>query len=277
MTLSPVLLGTAFTIESGAFHALAFCCALVSGLLIQVGTNFANDYKDFVRGADTEQRKGPVRVTQSGLVSPSSIKLATIVAFGLAFLAGLYLVFRGGWPILVLGLGSIASGVAYTAGRYALAYTGLADLFVLAFFGPVAVGGTYYVQALELPLYVVLAGLGPGLIATGTLIVNNVRDINEDRAANKRTLIVRFGRRFGEVYYYGCFFVAALVPASLIWAAGDYYPALAASLVVLGSGVVLGEKLRSTSDPRVLNPLLGKTALALLVYACTWGAGWLIG
>ncbi|MDX1438935.1 MAG: 1,4-dihydroxy-2-naphthoate polyprenyltransferase [Rubricoccaceae bacterium] len=277
VTLSPVLLGTAFAISDSAFHGLAFVCALVSGLLIQIGTNFANDYEDYVRGADTEFRKGPTRVTQSGMVSPQAVKRAAIITFSLAVAAGGYLIFRGGWPILVLGLVSIASGIAYTAGRYALAYTGLADLFVLAFFGPIAVGGTYYVQALTLPSYVLIAGIGPGLIAVGTLIVNNVRDINEDRAANKRTLIVRFGRRFGELYYVTCYVIAAVIPVYLISRMDGPYLSLVASAVALIFGVALAGKLRKSEDPAVLNALLGKTAMVLLVYSVAWGAGWIVG
>ncbi len=275
--ISPVILGTAFAMANGAFHALACVCAMLGAVLIQIGTNFANDYKDFDRGADTESRKGPQRVTQAGLLSRDAVKRATIVAFGLAFVSGLYLIARGGWPILAIGLASIASGVAYTAGRYALAYTGLADLFVLVFFGPVAVGGTYFVQALTLPPEVIVAGLGPGLLATAILLANNVRDIDEDRDANKRTLAVRFGRRFGVGMYAACVLGAAAVPIVVVlWSAGSSW-SLMATTIALAVGMPLALKLKESKDPAVLNPLLANTAKLLLIYCVVFGAGWLLG
>ena len=275
--ISPVLLGTAFAFADGAFHALAFACAILGSVLIQIGTNFANDYQDSARGADTEARKGPTRVTQAGLVSAEAMKWATVIAFSLAFIVGIYLIVRGGWPILVVGLLSIGSGVAYTAGRYALAYTGLADLFVLVFFGPVAVGGTYFVQALALPPGVIAAGFGPGLLATAILLANNVRDINEDRTAKKRTLVVRFGRGFGVGFYATCILGASFIPLILVlWVSGRSW-ALLATAVALGLGMPLASTLRGTDDPMILNPLLGKSAQLLLIYCIVFGAGWMLG
>ena len=271
---APVLLGTAFAVADGGFHLTAFVCALLGAVLIQVGTNLANDYQDFVRGADTEARKGPQRVTQAGLVTSAQVKRATVLAFSLAFLAGVYLIVRGGWPILVLGLVAIASGVAYTAGRYALAYTGLADLFVLIFFGPVAVAGTYYVQTLALWPWVAVAGLGPGFLATAILLANNVRDVHEDRTANKRTLVVRFGRGFGVGLYAACISGAVAVPAALVLWMQGHLGALAASVVASVLGRPLAKTIRQTEDPAVLNPLLGKTAQLLLVYCVVFGLGW---
>jgi len=274
--VAPVLLGTAFAVEDGGFHPGAFLCALLGAVLIQVGTNFANDVADFERGADTAARKGPLRVTQAGLVTPAQVKRAAALAFGLAFLAGVYLIVRGGWPILALGLAAIASGVAYTAGRYALAYTGLADLFVLVFFGPVAVLGTYYVQTLVPMPWVAVAGLGPGFLATAILLANNVRDVEEDRAADKRTLVVRFGRPFGVTLYAACVSGAVAVPAALVLWIGGHAGALAASVVASLLGRPLVQTLRRTDDPAVLNPLLGKTARLLLLYCLAFGIGWLL-
>ena len=272
--VAPVVLGACLAAADGAFHALAALCALLGAVFIQVGTNFANDVADFERGADTDARKGPLRVTHAGLVSPRQVRVATVVAFGLAFVAGGYLIARGGWPILALGLVSIASGVAYTFGRYALAYTGLADVFVLAFFGPVAVGGTYFVQALALPLPVVVAGLGPGFLATAILLANNVRDIDEDRAAAKRTLVVRFGREAGVALYGACIVGAVVVPAALVATTPGHGGALVASLVAAVGGVPLVRTLERSADPAVLNPLLGKTALLLFAYSLVFGLGW---
>ena len=188
-------------VEAGVFHALSGMLALLGAILIQIGTNFYNDYADFLKGADTSDRKGPMRATQAGLVKPESMKRATIAVFALAVASGLYLIWRGGLPVLMIGVFSILFGILYTAGRYSLAYLGIADLFVLVFFGPVAVGGTYYVQALAIESVVLVAGFAPGLLAVAILLVNNIRDIDEDRAAGKKTLIVRMGRRFGVVAY----------------------------------------------------------------------------
>ena len=272
--IAPVLVGIGLAWEAGAFHALAAACALLSAVLIQIGTNYSNDAEDFVRGADTDARVGPRRATASGAVSAGQMRAAAGVAFALAVAAGGFLIWRGGWPVLALGLVSIASGVAYTAGRYALAYTGLADLFVLVFFGPVAVGGTYYVQALDLPTWVPVAGLGPGFLATAILIANNVRDVEEDRVADKRTLAVRFGRGFGVRLYNACLSGAVVVPASLALVSRDHVGVLAASALVAVLGRRLGRTLAVSEDPAVLNPLLGKTAGLLFLYSVAFALGW---
>ncbi|CAN5603800.1 1,4-dihydroxy-2-naphthoate polyprenyltransferase [soil metagenome] len=274
--VGPVLLGTLFAATYGYFHALAALCALLGAIFIQVGTNLANDYQDFLRGADTEARKGPLRVTQSGLLSAQEVRIGTGVAFGLAFLAGAYLIARGGWPILALGLICIGSGIAYTAGRYALAYTGLADIFVLIFFGPVAVAGTYYVQSLVLHIEPVVAGLGAGFLATAILIANNVRDVEEDRAASKRTLVVRFGRRCGVRLYGVCISGAVAVPAAMVLWLNGRPGALVASLIASLVGRSLTTTLANNTDSSILNPLLGKTALLLFVYCAAFGLGWML-
>ena len=274
--IAPVLVGVALAAEQGAFHALAAACALLGAVLIQIGTNFSNDAEDFVRGADTEARKGPLRATAAGLVTPGQMRTAAAVAFGLAFASGIYLIVRGGWPILALGLAAIASGYAYTKGRYALAYTGLADLFVLVFFGPVAVAGTFYVQALALPLWVPIAGLGPGFLATAILLANNVRDVEEDRVADKRTLVVRFGRPVGVRLYNACISGAVVVPASLYLVARDHPGILAASVLAALLGRRLTRTLATATDPAVLNPLLGKTAGLLFLYSAVFALGWVL-
>ena len=271
---APVVVGTALAWGEGASHAGAALCALAGALLIQVGTNYVNDAEDFVRGADTAARVGPRRATASGAVTPRQMRVAAGVAFALAVAAGGFLIWRGGWPVLALGLVSIASGVAYTAGRYALAYTGLADLFVLVFFGPVAVGGTFYVQALALPAWVPVAGLGPGCLATAILIANNVRDVEQDRAADKRTLVVRLGRAFGVRLYGACVSGAVVVPGALALVARDHVGVLAASAVAAVAGRHLQGVLARSDDPAVLNPLLGQTAGLLALYSVAFALGW---
>jgi 1,4-dihydroxy-2-naphthoate octaprenyltransferase len=279
--VAPVVVGIALAVEAAAFHALAAACALLGAVFIQVGTNYANDYHDFVQGADTADRKGPTRVTAAGLVTPTATRNAAVVAFALAVAAGTYLMIRGGWPIVAIGVASLLCGWLYTAGRYSLAYLGIADLFVLVFFGPVAVAGTYYVQAVDQPAalallpVVIAAGLGPGLLATAILLVNNIRDVDEDRVADKRTLIVRFGRGFGVRSYAVCIAVAALVPVALwLWTGGGALAMTAALILPLALPTV--RRLRDERDARRLNPLLGATARLLLVYSVLFSLGWVL-
>jgi 1,4-dihydroxy-2-naphthoate octaprenyltransferase len=273
--VAPVLMGTAMAWADGGFHAGAACCALLGAVLIQIGTNFSNDYSDYLKGADTEDRKGPLRVTQAGLVAPSTMKRATVGVFTLAFVVGLYLVWRGGWPVLVIGLLSILSGLLYTVGRYSLAYLGLADLFVLVFFGPVAVGGTYYVQALDINAAVLIAGLAPGLLSTAILLVNNIRDVEEDRQAGKKTLVVRLGKSFGIGLYMFCISAAVLIPLVLFLLTGQHLWAIAVVFVLL-MAVPMIRTLRIETDPAALNPLLGATGRMLLVYSILFSIGWIV-
>lgn len=273
--VAPVLLGTAMAVEAGAFHGPAAVLALLGAILIQVGVNYHNDYADYVKGTDTEDRVGPTRVTQAGYVAPATMRRATAVVFALAVLAGLYLIVRGGWPVLLIGVLSIASAVLYTAGPYSLADMGLADLFVLVFFGPVAVGGTYYVQALDVTWPVLVAGLGPGLLAEGILLVNNIRDRDGDRRAGKKTLPVRFGRRFGVGLYVACVAGAALLPV-ILYVATDAHPWAMGAAVVLPLAVPLIRRLARTADPTRLNPLLGATGRLLVLYSVLFAIGWMV-
>lgn len=280
---APVVLGTAFAWGLGGVHVAAAACALAGALLIQIGTNFVNDSEDAVRGADTLARIGPVRAVAAGLVSARAMRWAAAVAFVLAVAAGGFLIARGGWPVLVLGLVSIAMGVAYTAGRYALAYTGLADLAVLVFFGPVAVGGTVYVQALVLPPWTLLAGLGPGALATAILVANNVRDAEGDRVAGKKTLVARFGVPFGLRLYHACVSVAVAVPAGLVFYTRADVGMLAASLVATLGGRRLAGRLAAsvaeappTGVPHPASAVLAQTGALLLAYCLAFAAGYLL-
>ena len=271
----PVVVGTAMAVGAGGFHAPSAFFALLGAVLIQVGTNYINDYYDFLKGADTVSRKGPVRALQSGLVSAETTRRAAALVFALAVVDGLYLVWRGGWPVLLIGVLSIIAGVLYTAGRYSLAYLGLADVFVVLFFGPVAVGGTYYVQTLGINGAVLFAALGPGLLSAAILLVNNVRDVDEDRRANKKTLVVRLGRKTGVALYALCAGVAALIPVVLYLATGEHPWAIAA-LIVLPLAVPVVRTLASSKDPLALNPMLGATSRLLLVYGLLFSIGWLL-
>lgn len=273
---APVIIGTALAARADSVHWLAAACAFASAICIQIGTNFYNDYADFARGADTNERVGPVRATQAGLVTPSQMKVAAAAVFLLAVLCGAYLIYRGGWVIALIGFASIGAGYLYSATRFALAYVGLADLFVLVFFGPVAVGGTYYVQALSITPAVLIAGLAPGLLATAILLVNNIRDIDQDRAAKKHTLVVRFGRRFGVRLYAACFLLAALVPVVLFVRGQGTASSLGAALV-LPMALPLIRSLTATRDGAKLNETLAATARLLLFYSVIFAVGWNLG
>lgn len=176
-------------------------CAVLSSVFIQIGTNFVNDALDFKKGADRETRTGPQRVTQSGLLSSRQVMIGAGICFLLAAVLGVPLVWRGGWPIVVIGLVSIALAYGYTGGPFPLAYKGLGDLFVILFFGLIAVGGTFYLQTLQYSLAAAVAGLQVGLLATVLIAVNNLRDAPQDALVNKKTLAVRFGETFarGEI------------------------------------------------------------------------------
>lgn len=199
--VTPVLVGSAAAWSHGSFRPLVMAAAMISSILIQVGTNLANDLFDFKKGADTEKRLGPARVTQLGLLTPAQVERGMWITFGLAVVSGLYLIAVGGWPVLVVGLVSIAAGILYTGGPWPLAYHGLGDAFTFIFFGVVAVCGTYYVHTGTLNAVALAASLPVGMIVTAILVANNLRDIETDRAAGKRTLAVRLGARGTKAEY----------------------------------------------------------------------------
>jgi 1,4-dihydroxy-2-naphthoate octaprenyltransferase len=214
----PVLVGSALAAhEPPAVTWWVFFCALAASVLIQIATNLINDAMDFKRGADTGERLGPVRVTQAGLISPERVLQMAWICLFLAAILGVFLLNRGGWPILIVGLASILAAYGYTGGPYPLAYHGLGELFVILFFGFIAVGGTFYLHSLQLTRSALLAGFATGALAAVLIVINNLRDVAGDRVSNKRTLAVRFGERFAraEVAFF------ALVPfLAIVWLAG---------------------------------------------------------
>lgn len=201
----PVLMGTALAAhEPAAITWWVFGCALGGAVLIQIATNFINDALDFRKGADTAERLGPIRVTQAGLIRPETIMAAAWVCLIGAALCGIPLILRGGWPMVVIGLASILAAYAYTGGPWPLAYRGLGEVFVMLFFGFVAVGGTFYAHSLQLTRGALLAGFAAGSLATVLLVINNLRDVEGDRRSDKRTTVVRFGEGFarGEIAFF---------------------------------------------------------------------------
>lgn len=274
-SIAPVIIGTAMAFANGHGHLPAALAALFGAVMIQIGTNFANDYFDYKKGTDTAERLGPLRVTSAGLVSPSAMKLATVIAFGLATLAGLYLITRGGVPILLIGIFSILFGILYTAGPYPLGYHGLGDPFVLIFFGFVPVWGTEYVQSLTPNNAAILAGLAPGLFSIAILTVNNLRDIEGDRRARKKTLAARFGRTFARVEYLICLSVAALTPVLLVLGEPQRKFVLVATLFILPAIPTIRTVFTKVDGP-TLNDALASTGKLLMVYAILFSIGWLL-
>lgn len=206
-----VVTGSALAWRDGFFRLDAVLACLLTALLLQIGSNLANDVFDYERGTDTPDRVGPVRVTQAGLLSPSQVKFGMFLVFGLAALLGLYLAWLGGWPIVLVGLAAIVSAIAYTGGPFPLGYYGLGDLFVFIFFGLASVAGTYYVQAKTISAAAWWMAVPPGLIITAILVVNNLRDLENDRKAGKHTLAVMFGERISKMEYLICMIAAYLV------------------------------------------------------------------
>jgi 1,4-dihydroxy-2-naphthoate octaprenyltransferase len=278
-SIAPVLLGGAMAFsdgEYGKFSWLTFAVTLLAAVFIQVGTNFANDYYDHLKGSDTEGRVGPIRGLHTGEVSPSQMKTAFIVAFAFAMLLGLFLVVKGGLPILLIGHVSVVCGYLYTAGPFPLAYVGLGDVFVFVFFGPVATAGTYFLQRSEINSNVVIAGLATGLLATAILAVNNFRDYDSDKAARKNTLVVRLGRSFGIYEYAFCLLAALAIPVYLAFANAHRFGGLL-SLLTLPFSFCLIRRIAARPAPEVLNNLLAGTGKLLIVFSLLFALGWLIG
>jgi 1,4-dihydroxy-2-naphthoate octaprenyltransferase len=274
--IAPVLVGTAAAVQvSDRLRVGAFVAALIGSVFIQIGTNLANDYSDARRGADTADRLGPVRVTSSGLVAPRRVLVATWVAFAIAVLAGIYLIAVAGIVILAVGVASILAGVLYTGGPRPYGYEGLGELFVFLFFGLVAVNGSYYVQLERLDWLPFGLSLAVGFLVTAILVVNNVRDLETDRRAGKRTLAVRIGRRRTRRLY-AALLVAAFVAVPITLAATE---ASAWGLLALGAAPRARRPLEAVmtrSDGPSLNAALAGTGALLAAFSTLLAAGLLV-
>ena len=273
--IAPVLVGTALAGFEHTFHPLRFVAALFGAIFIQVGTNLSNDYSDARRGADADDRLGPVRVTAGGLVPPSQVLVATYVSFGLAVLAGIYLIAVAGWLLLAIGAASILAGVGYTGGPRPYGYAGLGEAFVFLFFGVVAVAGSYYVQVTHLQWEAFALSVPVGLLAAAILIVNNVRDIDSDRRADKRTLAVKLGRERTRMMFAATVYVA--YPLALVtWIAGPLTAWVALSWLSLPLAVVLVRIVRTRTDGPSLNGALARSGMLQLCFCVLLSAGLLL-
>jgi 1,4-dihydroxy-2-naphthoate polyprenyltransferase len=270
--VAPVVVGTALAASEGVFRPLVLVAALVGSVFIQIGTNLSNDYSDARRGADTEDRLGPVRVTAGGLVPPRQVLVATYVAFGLAVLAGSYLIATAGWELLLVGAASILAGVLYTGGPRPYGYEGLGEVFVFLFFGVVAVAGSYYAQVERLEWEALVLAVPVGLLASAILVVNNVRDLETDRRAGKRTLAVRLGRERTRVLYVAMV-AGAFVTAQLPWPLGSLSPWLLLSLLAVPLAVPVVRTVRTRTDGPALNAALGGTGKLQLAFCLLLSAG----
>jgi 1,4-dihydroxy-2-naphthoate octaprenyltransferase len=270
--VAPVLVGTALAGSEDTFRPLRFACALIASIFIQIGTNLANDYSDARRGADTDDRLGPVRVTAGGLMPPRHVLVGTYVAFGVAVAAGGYLIAVAGWELLLVGAASIAAGVLYTGGPRPYGYEGLGELFVFLFFGVVAVVGSYFVQTERLEWEAFALSVPVGLLASAILVVNNVRDADTDRRAGKKTLAVKLGRDRARKLFDAMVTVSYLVPIA-IWAYGGLSAWVLLPLLTVPLAVPLEKTVSNRSDGPSLNEALAGTGRLLGVFSLLLGIG----
>ena len=271
---SPVIIGTALAIYDGYLQWIPALVALCSALLLQIGSNLANDVYDYEKGSDSRDRLGPIRVTQSGLLTAPEVKRGMWIIFGVAAMLGFYLYLHAGWVILVIGLAAVFSAIAYTGGPYPLGYHGLGDLFVFIFFGLVATVGTYFIQVGATTSTVWWMGTAVGMLIVNVLVVNNLRDIDGDRLSGKKTLAVRLGRNGTRMEYWIGMSCAYMIPLSL-WIQGN----LPATSLIVGLSLPMSwfllRSICHDSGAR-LNNTLARTGQLSLIYALLFaiGLGW---
>ncbi|MFA5060113.1 MAG: 1,4-dihydroxy-2-naphthoate polyprenyltransferase [Candidatus Omnitrophota bacterium] len=273
--IAPVIIGTAMAASDHRFHFFSALAALLGALLIQILANLTNDYFDFKKGADTNERIGPTRVMQAGLINSKQMKIAIAIVVGLIGLVTAFLFFRGGIPIAIIGVLSIICAFLYTAGPFSLGYLGLGEVFVFIFFGLVAVTGTYFVQALTIKPIVLIAGIAPGLLSVAILTVNNLRDLDQDRKAGKKTLAVRFGRAFAIMEYFYSIVIAAFVPLILFFITVSHSYALTSMIILLLAAPAMRTVFTKTDGP-VLNETLAYTGQLLFIYSLLFSLGWIL-
>ena len=268
---SPVILGTALSYHDGIFHSFILLMTLLGAVLIQIGANFANDVYDFEKGSDRADRLGPQRATQSGLIPPEDMKKAMWRIFALAIGVGFYLAYIGGWPIVFIGLASIAAGIAYTGGPYPLGYHGWGDVFVFIFFGLIAVPGSYYLQTGIITSTSLWLGAALGMLSTAILVVNNIRDMETDIVTGKKTLAVRWGKSFSHIEFSILVIIPFIIPLCMWWNT-RYNMSLLITLFALPIAVHLIIQLISKTG-RELNKVLAGTARFLFIFTILFSLG----
>jgi 1,4-dihydroxy-2-naphthoate octaprenyltransferase len=273
--VAPVVVGTAWAGFAHVFHPLRFVAALIGAIFIQIGTNLSNDYSDARRGADAEDRLGPVRVTAGGLAPPRHVLVATYASFGVAVLAGAYLIAVAGWLLLLVGAASILAGVLYTGGPRPYGYEGLGEVFVFLFFGLVAVAGSYYVQVEHLDWEAFALAVPVGLLAAAILMVNNVRDIDSDRRAGKRTVAVRIGRDRARDLFAGTVYLAFLL-CPVTWVFGPTRAWVLLPWLTLPLAASVARLVRGRSDGPSLNQALAQTGMLQLAFCLLLAGGLLL-
>lgn len=270
---APIIMGLALAFYDVRISVLIAVFTLISALLIQIGTNLANDYFDFIKGTDTDKRVGPVRLIQAGMIKKNEMLAAFIITFAIAIFFGVFLVMRGGYPVLIIGFFAVLFGILYTAGPAPLGYIGLGDIFVFIFFGLISVVGTYYLQALRVNYVVFIASIAPGLLSIAILTANNIRDIKTDSQSGKKTLIVRFGYNFGIFEYLFCVIAAHLIPIVLVLITRSHYFSLISVLAII-LAIKPVKLILLKSDPKSLIPVLGRTSQMLLIFSVLFSIGW---
>ncbi|HEY3343725.1 MAG TPA: 1,4-dihydroxy-2-naphthoate polyprenyltransferase [Anaerolineaceae bacterium] len=272
---APVIAGIGVAIHLGAFRAGPALAALLGALFLQIAANYANDVYDFQKGVDTHARLGPTRVTQAGLFTPRQTLMGMWIFFGLAGLCGIYLAAQAGWPVIVAGLLAILVAIAYTGGPFPLGYNGLGEIFVFIFFGLVAVCGTVFVQAGQIPALAVWASVPMGLLADGILSMNNLRDLETDRATGKRTLAARFGPGVARAVYVGELAIAFLTPVVMVvLRIATPWALLCWGAVALAIPLI---KMTYTVSGRPLNKALAGTGQMELVFGVLFAVGMALG
>lgn len=270
--LVPVLCASALAFAKGSsFKASLSVLALISSFLIQIGTNLVNDAIDFKKGADTSERIGPQRVTQSGLLTPRQVMMGALICFALATVTGIPLVIAGGWPLVIIGWVSLFFAYGYTGGPFPLAYLGLGDLFVLIFFGFVAVGGVYFLQTGTVDVAASVVGAQIGLLATTLIAINNLRDREGDIRANKRTLAVRLGVKLARAEIALLCFLPFIL--NLYWLKIDWKWATLLPFLALPLAIQLCRDIFRTPPSVVYNQYLGRAAGLHLIFGVLWSVG----
>lgn len=273
-SLSPILLGVTLALDEGYFNGPLLTLIILTTLSIQIGTNLTNDYFDHLKGVD-RQKQGSVKVLEKGWISLAAMRKSIFLVFSAAALGGLYLSFKGGLPIATIAASSILFAILYTAGPFPLGHIGLADPIEFIYFGPLAVGGTFYLLTQRWPLYVTLAGLIPGFLSLAILAIDNLRDYETDQRANKRSLVVRFGQKFGQAQYYFCIFAGFITPLLLMGLTKSHlYSIICFALIPLYKKAF--DAVKNNQSKEELNQALSQTALNLLIFTLVFCAGWLL-